>query len=70
VKAAGKAGRTAALLPVLASRAEAVDEQVDELFGELSYSHGSAYANDREGWAHGTAAADRAELHTRAGALR
>lgn len=70
VKAAGKAGRTAALLPVLASRAEAVDDQVDELFGELSYSHGSAYANDREGWAHGTAAADRAELHTRADALR
>ncbi|MFD4144194.1 DUF2786 domain-containing protein [Streptomyces sp. NPDC058572] len=70
VKAAGKAGRTAALLPVLASRAEAVDDQVDELFGELSYSHGSAYANDREGWAHGTAAADQAELHTRAGALR
>lgn len=67
---ASEAGRGAALLPVLASRAEAVDDRVDELFGELSYQHSSVYARDREGWAHGTAAADQAKLHGSADALR
>ncbi|WP_189315801.1 DUF2786 domain-containing protein [Streptomyces brasiliensis] len=69
-EAASDGGRGAALLPVLASRAEAVDDRVDELFGELSYQHSSVHARDREGWAHGTAAADRAELHGQADALR
>jgi hypothetical protein len=67
---ASETGRGAALLPVLASRAEAVDDRVDELFGELDYRPSSIYARDREGWAHGTAAADQAELHGRADALR
>jgi hypothetical protein len=67
---ASGAGRGAALLPVLASRAEAVDERVDELFGELSHQRGSVSARDFEGWAHGTAAADQAELHGSADALR
>jgi hypothetical protein len=58
-----------ALLPVLASRAKAVDDRVDEWFDELSYSHRTASARDPEGWAHGTAAADRAHLHSQTSAL-
>ncbi|WP_406000229.1 DUF2786 domain-containing protein [Streptomyces sp. NBC_00829] len=58
------------LLPVLASRAEAVDDQVDEWFAELSYNRSQTHARDREGWAHGTVAANRAQLHGQADALR
>jgi Protein of unknown function (DUF2786) len=68
-KAAGQ-DHGPALLPVLASRAQAVDDQVDEWFTELSYSRGQTHARDREGWAHGTAAANRAQLHGMAEALR
>ncbi|GAA0665998.1 hypothetical protein GCM10010193_16840 [Kitasatospora atroaurantiaca] len=68
-EAASEGGRGTSLLPVLASWAESVEERVDELFGELSYRHSSVHARDREGWAHGTEAADRADLHGRAGAL-
>ncbi|MBV9026308.1 MAG: DUF2786 domain-containing protein [Streptomycetaceae bacterium] len=58
------------LLPVLASRAQAVDDQMDEWFIEVSYNFRQMNARDREGWAHGTAAANRAQLHGQAGALR
>jgi hypothetical protein len=58
------------LMPVLASRAQAVDNQMDEWFAEVSYNRRQAHAGDREGWAHGTAAANRAQLHGKAGALR
>jgi hypothetical protein len=59
-----------ALLPVLTSRAQAVDNQMDEWFAEVSYSRRQAHPRDLEGWAHGTAAANRAQLHGKAGALR
>lgn len=68
IKAAGE-DHGPGLLPVLASRAQAVDDQVDELFTELSYNHSQTHARDREGWAHGTAAANRAQLHGQADAL-
>jgi hypothetical protein len=48
------------LLPVLAARASAVDEAVEELFGDLSSKAISAY--DRTGQAAGRAAADAASL--------
>jgi hypothetical protein len=49
------------LLPVLASREEAVGRATDALFPELtSYSPGTAW--DREGWDSGRAAADLAAL--------
>jgi hypothetical protein len=57
------------LLPVLSSRAQAVEDQVDEWFTELSYNHSQTQARDREGWVHGTAAADHAHLHGQADAL-
>jgi hypothetical protein len=58
------------LLPVLAARADAVTEATERMFPDLTL-HALA-GNDREGWAHGTAAADRAILRdqpsvTRAG---
>ncbi|GAB2801200.1 DUF2786 domain-containing protein [Streptomyces chlorus] len=58
------------LLPVLASRARAVDDQVDEWFTDLSYNLGETHVRDQEGWAHGTAAANHAQLRGRAEALR
>jgi len=49
------------LLPVLAARSDAVDDETDRLFpgADAQRLRGS----DWEGWAHGTAAADRAILH-------
>jgi hypothetical protein len=49
------------LLPVLAARGDAVRDATERLFPEL-VTHALS-SNDREGWAHGTAAADRAVLH-------
>ncbi len=66
---AASTGRGSTLLPVLASRAQAIDDRMDELFGDLSYQHRSVHARDREGWAHGTAAADQAELHASTASL-
>lgn len=50
------------LLPVPASRARAVDGQVDEWFADLSYHLGATHVRDQEGRAHGTTAANRAPL--------
>ncbi len=49
------------LLPVLAARSDAVDDETDRLFPEADAHR--LRGSDREGWAHGTAAADRAILH-------
>jgi hypothetical protein len=51
------------LLPVLAARSDAVDDAIEQMFpGQVTHAlHGT----DDEGWAHGTAAADRAELRAR-----
>lgn len=51
------------LLPVLASREEAVGSLADELFPNLVDQ--SVTITNREGWAHGRAAADRAHLNIR-----
>jgi hypothetical protein len=69
VESTGDQAGGVALLPVLASRAEAVDEHVDELFGDLTRTSSALRAQDQEGWRHGTAAADRARLHRQAEAL-
>ncbi|MDI5941729.1 hypothetical protein QLR68_27090, partial [Micromonospora sp. DH15] len=62
------AGREAAreaggerLLPVLASRATAVRERLDDLFPGVTSKR--LTVADEEGWASGTSAADRAALH-------
>jgi hypothetical protein len=60
--AAAETGR-GDLLPVLAAREREVDEAVAELFPELVSHH--LRVTDREGWASGTAAADRASLQLR-----
>jgi hypothetical protein len=59
------AGQPAAqrLLPVLASRDEAVGALADELFPHLVGQ--SVSITNREGWEHGRAAADRAHLNIR-----
>lgn len=59
------AGRPGAqrLLPVLASREEAVDALADELFPDLADQ--SVAITNPEGWSHGRAAADRAHLNIR-----
>ncbi len=49
------------LLPVLAARSDAVDDETNRLFPEAD-AH-QLRGSDWEGWAHGTAAADRAILH-------
>jgi hypothetical protein len=51
------------LLPVLAARDDAVREAFEKQFPELT-QHATA-VNNREGWASGRAAADRASLHGR-----
>ena len=49
------------LLPVLAARSDAVNDETDRLFpGAAAHQ---LRASDREGLAHGAAAADRAILH-------
>jgi hypothetical protein len=68
-EAAGQAERQAAaeasgrnLLPVLASRQQAVDDAVDEIFGDSITDSRSTRATDAEGWYSGRAAADMAAL--------
>ncbi|MFE4516787.1 DUF2786 domain-containing protein [Kitasatospora sp. NPDC056783] len=56
------------LLPTLAARSEAVDEEIDRLFPKLVSQR--VRVSDGVGWAAGRAAADRAALHGRAGAIR
>ncbi|MFI6153367.1 DUF2786 domain-containing protein [Kitasatospora sp. NPDC051170] len=56
------------LLPALAARSEAVDEQVDRMFPKLVSQR--VRVSDGGGWAAGRAAADRAALHGRAGQIR
>jgi hypothetical protein len=54
------------LLPVLAARHQAVDDAVDDLFGDSLINRGSSTrATDSEGWYSGRAAADLASLHNR-----
>jgi hypothetical protein len=54
------------LLPVLASRRRAVDEEMVRIFPEMTRSTRRAtYAGDREGWMSGRAAADLANLSQR-----
>ncbi|MGK4581337.1 DUF2786 domain-containing protein [Kitasatospora sp. HPMI-4] len=55
------------LLPALAAREEAVDDTVDRMFPKLTSQR--VRVSDGEGWAAGRAAADRASLHGRAGAI-
>jgi hypothetical protein len=51
------------LLPVLADRGKAVDDEVHRIFPELTNGYrGSWSATDREGWSAGRAAADLADL--------
>lgn len=54
------------LVPFLARRQEAVDDAVDEMFGERLTTSRAVRATDAEGWASGRAAADMASLHNRA----
>ncbi|MFI2607102.1 DUF2786 domain-containing protein [Kitasatospora sp. NPDC018619] len=56
------------LLPALAARSEAVDEEIGRLFPKLVSQR--VRVSDGVGWAAGRAAADRAALHGRAGAIR
>jgi hypothetical protein len=53
--------RRSDLLPVLASRADAIDEEIASTFGPLSRSRAQRY-HDAFGWNRGVLAADRAEL--------
>ncbi|MEV8323263.1 DUF2786 domain-containing protein [Kitasatospora sp. NPDC056731] len=56
------------LLPALAARSEAVDDEVGRLFPKLVSQR--VRVSDGVGWAAGRAAADRAALHGRAGQIR
>jgi hypothetical protein len=56
------------VLPVLAARHQAVEEETERIFPELSYSRSSG-VSDWEGWTSGRAAADRAGIGTDSGAL-
>jgi hypothetical protein len=58
--------RGADLVPFLAAREEAVDDAVDEMFGERLTRSRSVRVTDAEGWTSGRAAADLASLHNRA----
>ena len=53
------------LLPVLAARHRAVDDAVDEMFGDRVSYHRTGRVSDSEGWYSGRAAADTAALHGR-----
>ncbi|HEY1667112.1 MAG TPA: DUF2786 domain-containing protein [Trebonia sp.] len=55
-----------ALVPFLATRRRAVDDAVDEMFGDTLRRGRSLRATDAEGWASGRAAADLATLHNHA----
>jgi hypothetical protein len=53
------------LLPVLNVRHQAVDDAVDEMFGDGLVYDRAARVSDEEGWHSGLAAADMAALHGR-----
>ena len=53
------------LLPVLAARYQAVDDTVDEMFGDGVSYHRTGRVSDSEGWYSGRAAADMAALRGR-----
>ncbi|ROR43878.1 DUF2786 domain-containing protein [Kitasatospora cineracea] len=55
------------LLPVLAARAEAVDDAVGKMFPKLVSQR--VRVSDGEGWVEGRAAADRASLHRGSGRI-
>jgi hypothetical protein len=57
------------LLPVLASRQEAVDKAADAMFPQLT-GFGVGSVMNEEGWLSGLGAADQAALHTAAELLR
>ena len=63
VECAVEAEASGSLLPVLASRDSAVEDEVAALFGELAASAVRG-GSDAAGWARGTLAADLAELNT------
>jgi hypothetical protein len=64
--AAASAGRD--LLPVLARRDQAVEDEVRRIFPDMTNSRRASWAADREGWAAGRTAADLADL-ARAGTI-
>ena len=53
------------LVPLLAARGQAVDDAVDEMFGDSLTATRAVRATDLEGWNSGRAAADMASLHNR-----
>jgi hypothetical protein len=53
------------LLPVLSVRHQAVDDAVDEMFGDGLVYDRATRVSDEEGWYSGLAAADMAALHGR-----
>ena len=53
-------------MPFLAARQRAVDDAVDEMFGDTLRRGRSVRVTDAEGWASGRAAADLASLHNHA----
>jgi hypothetical protein len=54
------------LVPFLAARHQAVDDAVDEMFGDTLTRSRAVRATDAEGWTSGRAAADLASLHNHA----
>jgi hypothetical protein len=62
-KVAAASDATRDLLPVLAARSDAVRDATTEQFPEVR--HVAPAVNNREGWAAGRVAADRAMLHGR-----
>ena len=63
VEQAAEAESSGSLLPVLASRDSAVEDEVAAMFGQLVMSSVRG-GSDAAGWARGTLAADLAELNT------
>lgn len=57
--------RGTALVPLLAAREEAIDDTMEELFGDTLRPGRASRATDAEGWSSGRAAADLATLHNR-----
>jgi hypothetical protein len=67
--AGGRSGGTD-LVPFLAARHQAVDDAVDEMFGDGLTRSRAVRATDAEGWTSGRAAADLASLHNHAQVVR
>jgi hypothetical protein len=63
---AGAGNKGTDLVPFLAARHQAVDDAVDEMFGNTLKRARSVRATDAEGWTSGRAAADLATLHNHA----